>query len=224
MQAIHRIRSELLRQRTAKANQIRGLLTEYGLVVGKQVVTLRRALPELLEDAENGLSFDFRALLEDLRQDLIRLDKRVAEMDKKVHALAHSETAAIRLQGIPGIGPVIATALLCAVGDGKQFKRGRDMAAWLGLTPRQHSSGGKDRLLGMSKRGDTYLRTLLIQGAKSALNVIENKTDPRSLWLKTLCCRRHKNIAVVALANKNARIAWALLRNETDYLPESKPA
>ena len=170
-QAIHRIRSGLLRQRTAKANQIRGLLTEYGLVVGKQVATLRRALPGLLEDAENGLSFDFRALLEDLRQDLIRLDKRVAEMDKKVHALAHSETAAIRLQGIPGIGPVIATALLCAVGDGRQFKRGRDMAAWLGLTPRQHSSGGKDRLLGMSKRGDTYLRTLLIQGAKSALNV-----------------------------------------------------
>mgnify|MGYP003394199992 FL=1 len=224
LQAIHRIRSELLRQRTAKANQIRGLLTEYGLVVGKQVATLRRALPELLEDAENGLSFDFRALLEDLRQDLIRLDKRVAEMDKKVHALAHSEIAAIRLQGIPGIGPVIATALLCAVGDGKQFKRGRDMAAWLGLTPRQHSSGGKDRLLGMSKRGDTYLRTLLIQGAKSALNVIGNKTDPRSLWLKTLCCRRHKNIAVVALANKNARIAWALLRNGTDYLPEGKPA
>lgn len=224
LRAIHRIRSELLRQRTAKANQIGGLLTEYGLVVGKQVATLRRALPGLLEDAENGLSFGFRALLEDLRQDLVRLDKRVVETDKKVHALAHSETAAIRLQGIPGIGPVIATALLCAVGDGKQFKRGRDMAAWLGLTPRQHSSGGKDRLLGISKRGDTYLRTLLIQGAKSALNVIGNKTDPRSLWLKALCCRRHKNIAVVALANKNARIAWALLRNETDYLPAGKPA
>jgi transposase len=98
------------------------------------------------------------------------------------------------------------------------------MAAWLGLTPGQHSSGGKDRLLGISKRGDTHLRTLLIQGAKSALNAAEKKTDPRSLWLKSLCSKRHKNIAVVALANKNARIAWALLSNETDYLPESKPA
>ena len=224
LQAIHRIRTELVRQRTAKANQIRGLLSEYGLVVGRQVATLRRSLPELLEDVGNGLSFDFRALLEDLRQDLLRLDKRVAEMDKKVLGLANSHPAAKRLQCIPGIGPVIATALLCSVGDGKQFKRGRDMAAWLGLTPRQHSSGGKDRLLGMSKRGDTYLRTLLIQGAKSALKVVGKKTDPRSLWLKSLCCRRHKNVAAVALGNKNARIAWALLSKETDYLPEGKPA
>jgi transposase len=224
LQAIHRIRSELVRQRTAKVNQIRGFLAEYGLVVGRQVVTLRRALPELLEDAENGLSFDFRALLEDLRQDLIRLDERVAEMDKKVHTLADSMPAAKLLQSIPGIGPISATAIVCAVGDGKQFKRGRDLAAWLGLTPRQQSSGGKDRLLGISKRGDTYLRTLLIQGAKSVLKVVDKKTDPRSLWLQNLCARKHKNIAAVALANKNARIAWALLSNETSYLPEGKPA
>jgi transposase len=224
LQAIHRIRSELVRQRTAKVNQIRGFLAEYGLVVGRQVATLRRALPELLEDAENGLSFDFRALLEDLRQDLIRLDERVSEMDKKIHTLAHSMPAAKLLQSIPGIGPMIATAIVCAVGDGKQFKRGRDLAAWLGLTPRQQSSGGKDRLLGISKRGDTYLRTLLNQGAKSVLKVVDKKTDPRSLWLQNLCARKHKNIAAVALANKNARIAWALLSNETSYLPEGKPA
>ena len=224
LQAIHRIRSELVRQRTAKVNQIRGFLAEYGLVVGRQVATLRRALPELLEDAENGLSFDFRALLEDLRQNLIRLDERVAEMDKKVHTLADSMPATKLLQSIPGIGPISATAIVCAVGDGKQFKRGRDLAAWLGLTPRQQSSGGKDRLLGISKRGDTYLRTLLIQGAKSVLKVVDKKTDPRSLWLQNLCARKHKNIAAVALANKNARIAWALLSNETSYLPEGKPA
>jgi transposase len=224
LQAIHRIRSELVRQRTAKVNQIRGFLAEYGLVVGRQVATLRRALPELLEDAENGLSFDFRGLLEDLRQDLIRLDERVSEMDKKIHTLAHSMPAAKLLQSIPGIGPMIATAIVCAVGDGKQFKRGRDLAAWLGLTPRQQSSGGKDRLMGISKRGDTYLRTLLIQGAKSVLKVVDKKTDPRSLWLQNLCARKHKNIAAVALANKNARIAWALLSNETSYLPEGKPA
>jgi transposase len=224
LQAIHRIRSELVRQRTAKVNQIRGLLAEYGLVVGRHVQTLRRALPDLLEDAGNGLSFDFRALLDDLRKDFVHFDERVAEMDKKVHALAHSEPAAKRLLSIPGIGPISATAIFCAVGDGKQFKRGRDMAAWLGLTPKQHSSGGKDRLLGMSKRGDTYLRTLLIQGARSVLKVIDKKTDPRSQWLQNLCGRRHKNVAAVALANKNARIAWALLNNETNYLPEGKPA
>jgi transposase len=130
-----------------------------------------------------------------------------------------SEPAAKRLQGIPGISPTIATAALCAVGDGKQFKRGRDMAAWPPLTPRQHSSGGKDRLLGMGKRGDTYLRALLVQGAKSVFDVAGKNTDPRSLWLKTLCGRRHKNMAVVALANKNAKVAWALLSNETDCLP-----
>lgn len=224
LQAIHRIRSELVRQRTAKANQIRGLLAEYGIVVGRQVATLRRALPELLENAENGLSFDFRALLDDLRQDLIRLDEREEEMSQKIHTLANSIPAAKRLQSIPGIGPISATAIVCAVGDGKQFKRGRDLAAWLGLTPRQQSSGGKDRLLGISKRGDSYLRTLLIQGAKSVLKVVDKKTDPRSLWLQNLCARKHKNIAAVALANKNARIAWALLSNETSYLPEGKPA
>jgi transposase len=224
LQAIHRIRSELVRQRTAKANQIRGLLAEYGIVVGRQVATLRRALPEVLENAENGLSFDFRALLDDLRQDLIRLDEREEEMSQKIHTLANSIPAAKRLQSIPGIGPISATAIVCAVGDGKQFKRGRGLAAWLGLTPRQQSSGGKDRLLGISKRGDSYLRTLLIQGAKSVLKVVDKKTDPRSLWLQNLCARKHKNIAAVALANKNARIAWALLSNETSYLPEGKPA
>ena len=224
LQAIHRIRSELVRQRTAKVNQIRGLLAEYGLVVGRQVATLRRALPELLENTENGLSFDFRALLDDLQQDLIRLDEREGEMSQKIHTLANSIPAAKRLQSIPGIGPMSATAIVCAVGDGKQFKRGRDLAAWLGLTPKQQSSGGKDRLLGISKRGDSYLRTLLIQGAKSVLKVVGNKTDPRSLWLQNLCTRRYKNTVAVALANKNARIAWALLSNETSYLPEGKPA
>lgn len=180
LQAVHRIRSELVRQRTAKVNQVRGLLAEYGVVVGRRVETLRRALPGLLGDAGNGLSVDFRVLLEAMGQDLIYLDKRVAAMDKQLHALANSDLAAKRLQAIPGIGPVTATALVCAVGDGKLFKRGRDLAAWLGLTPKQHSSGGKDKLLGISKRGDTYLRTLLIHGARSVLKVAGNKDDPRA--------------------------------------------
>ena len=224
IQAIHRIRSELIHQRTAKVNQIRGLLGEYGLVVGRRVDVLRTALPLLLEDAENGLTIDFRVLLEGLQQDLIKLDERVDELDKKIKLLANSNTEAKRLLQIPGIGPMTATALVCAIGDGKQFKRGRDLAAWLGLTPRQHSSGGKDRLLGISKRGDAYLRTLLIHGARSVLRVSGEKDDPRSRWLQSLCSRRNKNIASVALANKNARIVWALLTKKTDFLPEGRPA
>ena len=224
IQAIHRIRSEQVKQRTAKVNQIRGLLAEYGIVVGRRVDVLRNALPQLLEEAENGLTADFRVLLDGLRQDLITLDERVDDLDKKIKTLANNNPDAKRLQQIPGIGPMIATALICAIGDGKQFKRGRDMATWLGLTPRQHSSGGKERLLGISKRGDTYLRTLLIHGARSALKVAGKKDDPRSRWLQNLSSRRNKNIATVALANKNARIAWALLSKETDYLPEGEPA
>lgn len=216
IQAIHRIRSELVQQRTAKVNQIRGLLAEYGIVVGRRVDVLRNALPQLLEDAENGLTADFRVLLDGLKQDLVTLDERVDDLDMKIKTLATSNPAAKRLQQIPGIGPIIATALICAIGEGKQFQRGRDMAAWLGLTPRQHSSGGKDRLLGISKRGDAYLRTLLIHGARSVLKVAGKKDDPRSRWLQNLCSRRNKNIAAVALDNKNARIAWALLSKETD--------
>jgi len=224
IQSVHRIRTELVQKRTAKVNQIRGLLAEYGLTVERRIEKLRKALLLILENAENGLSFEFRVLLQELQQDLIGLDNRVGEMDKKIHLLASSNATAKRLQQIPGIGPITATALVCSIGDGKQFKRGRDLAAWLGLTPRQHSSGGKDRLLGISKRGDTYLRTLLIHGARAVLKVSDNKEDPRSRWLQNLCNRRNKNIAVVALANKNARIVWALLTKEIDFLPEGKPA
>ena len=185
---------------------------------------LQNALPLLLEDAENGLTTDFRVLLEGLQQDLATLNERVDDLDKTIKTLSSNNADAKRLQQIPGIGPITATALVCAIGDGKQFKRGRDMAAWLGLTPRQHSSGGKDRLLGISKRGDAYLRTLLIHGARAVLKVAGKKADPHSRWLQNLCNRRNKNIAAVALANKNARIAWALLSKKTDFLPEGEPA
>lgn len=219
MQAVHRIRSELVKQRTAKANQIRGLLAEYGIVMAQRVDRLRQAIPEILEDAENGLTAPLRRLLKGLQDDFVQLDGRVAELDQEIQRQATKNAAAKRLQQIPGIGPITATALVSAIGDGSQFRRGRDMAAWVGLTPRQHSSGGKDRLLGISKRGDAYLRTLLIHGARSVLRAATNKDDPRSRWLKSLSARRHKNIAAVALANKNVRIAWALLTKEQDYQP-----
>lgn len=217
IQAVHRIRSELVKQRTAKGNQIRGLLAEYGVVVNKRIDVLRNALPSLIEDTENGLSADFRILLEELRQDLIALDERVLVLTGKINVLAKANEDALRLQQIPGVGPMTATAIISAIGDGKQFKCGRDLAAWLGLTPRQHSSGGKERLLGISKRGDAYLRTLLIHGARAVLRVSETKTDSLNCWLKNLCGRRNKNIAAVALANKNARIIWAILTKKTDY-------
>lgn len=219
LQATHRVRSQLVSQRTEKVNQIRGLLAEYGLIVGKRIESLRQALPDLLEDAENQLSSQFRVLLAGLWQDLKGLDERVKTLDQMIQQQANSDPRAKRLLQIPGIGPITATALVSSVGDGQQFKRGRDMAAWLGLTPDQHSSGGKERLLGISKRGDAYLRTLLIHGARAVLRMAGRKDDPRSRWLLKLSERRNKNIAAVALANKNARIAWALLAKKMDYQP-----
>ncbi|WP_432723079.1 IS110 family transposase [Jeongeupia wiesaeckerbachi] len=217
IQAVHRIRSELVHQRTAKANQIRGLLAERGLVVAQRIEQLCRALPRLYDDQTNGLSCRFRRLLGGLWQDLHELDGRIKELDREISLIAQSNPAAQRLQGIPGIGPISATALVAAIGDGRQFKCGRDLAAWLGLVPRQHSSGGKERLLGICKRGDAYLRTLLIHGARAVLRQIGAKMDGRSQWLRSLTARRPANVAAVALANKNARIAWALLTKEEDY-------
>lgn len=224
IQAVHRIRSELIGQRTAKGNQIRGLVAEYGLVAPQQINHLRAAIPQWLEDAENGLSVLFRRLLMGLWGDLKRLDERITEMDKEIALIANNDPVAKRLQQLRGVGPMVATALLAAVGDGQQFKNGRAMAASLGLTPRQHSSGGKDRLLGISKRGDAYLRSLLIHGARSALYAARGKEDRLSQWVTSIATRRHPNVAAAAFANKTARIAWAMLRHEADYHPEQAVA
>lgn len=216
---MHRIRSELVSQRTAKGNQIRGLVAEYGLVAPQQIHHLRAAVPDWLEDAENGLSDRFRRMLNGLWGDLRKLDDRVREMDKEIELIANNDRVAKRLQQLRGVGPMVATALLAAVGDGKAFSNGRQMSASLGLTPRQHSSGGKDRLLGISKRGDATLRSLLIHGARSAIYAARGKEDRLSLWVNNIASRRHANVAAVAFANKTARIAWAMLRNEMDYDP-----
>ena len=217
LQAVHRIRGELVKSRTAKVNQIRGLLAEYGEIVPARIESIRRAIPALQEDTTNGLTPLFRRLLEGLRLDLVELDRRVGELDQEIAVAAQEDPVARRLQTVPGIGPITATALVAAVGDGRQFKRGLDLAAWLGLTPGQHSSGGKDHLLGISKRGDSYLRTLLIHGSRAVLRAVGNKSDPRSRWLAGVAARRHKNVAAVALANKNARIVWALLTRGGNY-------
>lgn len=218
MQAQHRVRTLLVRQRTAKANEIRGLLSEYGIVVGQGIERLRRALALLVQSPEHGLSDALRIVLMGLQEDLIYLDDRVGQLDERIERLAKEDAMTRRLQQIPGIGPITATALVASVGDARQFRRARDMAAWLGLVPRQHSSAGKQVLLGISKRGDTYLRTLLIHGARSVARVAARKNDARGRWIDAISKRRNANIATVALANKNARIAWALMSRHTDYV------
>lgn len=217
IQALHRIRQGLVRQRTALVNQIRGLLSEYGIVISLRVESLRNAIPYILEDAENRLTANFRLLLKGLQEDLTHLDKRIGSQDQAIKRVALEHEGAKRLQQLRGIGPITATALIAAIGDGRQFARGRDAAAWCGLVPGQHSSGGKSKLLGISKRGDTYLRTLLIHGARAVLKTAQNKDDRLSQWLQSLCSRRNKNIAAVALANKTMRMAWALLVSGKDY-------
>jgi transposase len=220
LQAVHRVRSSLIRERTAKANQLRGLVYEYGLVAPREISSLRRALPAWLEDAENGLTVRFRALLAGLYSDLQRLDERVRELDREIATIAREHEPIARLQQLTGIGPLTASALYALVGDARQYRNGRELAVALGLTPRQHSSGGKEKLLGISKRGDKYVRTLLIHGARSALRVAPNKTDRLSCWAVALAERSHPNVATAALANKLARIAWAMLRHGTNYEAE----
>jgi transposase len=218
-QAAHRIREELVGQRTAKANQIRGLVGEYGIVAPKGIQQLRRALPDWLEDAENALTVNFRSLLADLAEDLRYLDDRIALLDEQIAQRVKEDPVARRLLALRGIGPLTASALAGALGNAQAFNKGRDFAVSLGLTPRQHSTGGKDRLLGISKRGDAYLRKLLVHGARSVLLHAKDRDDALSQWLKALIARKHPNVVVVALANKTARVAWAIVHNATDYDP-----
>ncbi len=217
IQSLHRARELAMSHRNAQANQLRGLLLEYGLVVPQGIGKLRKRLPEILEDAENGLSDATRSLLAALGDELVRLDARVGEFDRQIKALSQGHEVCRRLMSIPGIGPLIATALLAAVGDASVFKSGREMAAWLGIVPRQRTTGGRAVLLGISKRGDTYLRTLLIHGARAVLRVAHKRDDKRSRWVVALQGRRGPNVAAVALANKNVRTAWALLTRGTTF-------
>jgi transposase len=188
-------------------------------VAPQQIQALRKAIPQWLEDGDNGLTGRFRRILNGLWGDLKVLDDRIGELDREIKSMALNIPVAVRLQTLRGVGPMIATALIAAVGDGQQFANGRQMAASLGLTPRQHSSGNKERLLGISKRGDSYLRSLLVHGARSAVYAARNKEDRLSQWVTRLAARRHTNVVAVALANKTVRMAWALLRNGTEYEP-----
>lgn len=220
LQAMHRIRDTLMRHRKAKANQIRGLVAEYGIVAPKTIVPLRKAIPDWLEDAENGLSDNFRALLFGLWEDFQQLEQRVKGIDRQIEAVSNTNADAKRLKQLRGVGPLVSTALVAQFGDGRQFTRGRQAAASIGVTPRHAGTGGKNQIYGITKRGDPYLRSILIHGARAVVSQAKQRDDTLSRWLTDLADRTHTNVAAVALANKTTRMAWAMLRNGTDYDPE----
>lgn len=214
--SVHRARQGFVKARTAQANQMRGLLSEFGIVMPQGIHSIAKRMPDILEDAENGLPGTMRRLLERLNKHLKELDRQVEELEQQIVQWHKESELSRKLEAIPGIGPITASAIVATVGEASEFKNGRQLAAWMGLVPRQHSSGGKQNLLGISKRGDTYLRTLLIHGARAVIRFAEHKAAPES-WLRKLLARRNKNVAAVALANKNARIIWALLAKGTTF-------
>lgn len=217
LQTIHRVRQRLVGRRTALINQLRAILLERGITVPQRRRVLERQLPDILADEGNGLSPRIRLLIEDIRTEWRELDTRIKALDDELMATAKTVDTCRRLCEIPGIGALNATALMAAVSNGAAFGKGRDMAAWLGLTPREHSTGGKQRLLGISKRGNTYVRTLLIHGARAALPFLAARQDALGDWLRRLLVRAHRNVVIVALANKLARIAWAVLSGTQPY-------
>jgi len=217
IQAVHRVRSRLIQERVALTNQIRGLLAEYGIVISQGIHHLRKLLPEILEDAENELSHSGRQLFVELYEEIAEKDKRIKRYDVKIEAIFKSNKNCQKISKVEGIGPIIATAIVAVIGDPSVFKNGRHFSAFLGLVPRQSSSGGKERLLGISKRGNTYLRSLLIHGGRSVVRAVGSKKDRRSQWIRELTERRGANRAAVGVANKNARIIWTLLAKNGVY-------
>ncbi|KVQ37956.1 transposase [Burkholderia cepacia] len=217
IQAAHRMRAILLRQRTALINQMRGLLGERGLAIARSAEAFKRAMPQLLSTSADELTSFCQTLLTELLQHLKAIEERIRLIEASIQSFMRQSSLCKKIAAIPGIGPITATAIVAAVGDARQFRNGRHLAAWLGLVPRQYSSGGKPRLQGISRRGDTYLRTLLIHGARAVLRYVKAKTDPQSLWLQELIARRGYNCTAVALANKNARIVQALLSGDEPY-------
>jgi transposase len=218
--ALHRARQGFVKARTAQANQIRGLLAEYGITIPKGISNIPGRVGGIIRDESNGLPEPFRHLLARLFEHFKNLDQQVGEVERDIKRWHRNNPLSSKLAEVRGVGPLTASAMVAQFGNGKAFASGRQVSASLGIVPRQHSSGGKQVLLGISKRGDRYLRTLLIHGARSVVRTIGTKArlnDPQDIWLAKIMARRGKNVAVVALANKNARILWALLAHERHY-------
>lgn len=214
---LHRQREQWIKRRTALGNHIRGTLMQYGIVFGKQLARLREGLVDLLSAQGIGLSAVAREVYRQEYEELRDLDAKLAALEVKLEELARLDARCALLMGIPGVGPMTATAVVAQLGDASQFLKGRQMAAYLGLVPGQRSSGGKEILTGISKRGNRYLRTLLVHGARAAVRTAGRKSDRRSRWVQALGGRQHANVTAVALANRNARTMWALLQTGECY-------
>jgi transposase len=217
LQALHRVRDRWVARRTAVMNQMRGFLMERGITIRKGPSHLSSQLQGMLEDADTPLSGRLRLLILELKHEWDELETRIEAANAELQQIAKQDDACCRLMEIPGFGPLVSTALVAAIGNGITFRKGRDLSAWLGLVPRQHSTGGKTRLLGISKRGNEYLRRMFLHGARSVVAQMGRNRSALGLWLADLSGRSHRNIAVVALANKMARTAWAILTNGTSY-------
>lgn len=220
--SLHRIRERLIKQRTALGNEIRGLLHEYGIVIRQGFTYLRKSLAELSDPIDSQLTPTIKRLIISLYEELNELQQRIIKYEKQIDGIYHQDERCQRLGSIPGVGKIIATAMVASIGNARFFENGRQLAAWIGLVPAQRSTGGKPILLGISKRGDQYLRTLLIHGARSVLNYLKRRQikTRQDQWLEELSARRGKNRATVALANKTARIIWVVLTKNQTYQPQ----
>lgn len=220
IQLCHRIRERLVSQRTGLSNQIRGLLAEYGVIFPVGFSQLRKQIPLILEEAENGLSAMARTCFSALYDEFVALDNRLKKATQVIEQSSQSNPGCQRLMSIPGVGPMVATAVFAVMGNPNEYRNGREFAAFLGLVPRQYSSGGKSTLQGISKRGDKHTRTLLVQGAQAALLRMPKHDTPLSRWGCKLKERRGHNVAIVAIANKLARICWAVAASKGEYSPQ----
>lgn len=220
LQSLHRVRELLMKERTALVNQARGLLAEYGLVIPKGLAVFRRRIPQVLEDAENGLTVGFRELLAEMNERIGLFSERIAHYNRRVKVVARADERCRRLLKIEGLGPMSTTALVAAVGNAREFDSGRQLSACIGTAPAHTGTGGKNVVVGLKKnRGNRYVRTLLIHGARSVVRHAKGKTDARSRWINGIVARSGPNAAAVAVANKNVRIAWALLTRSEHYRP-----
>jgi transposase len=223
LQALHRVRDRLIARRTSVINQLRAFLLERGLVFAKSPARLRERMPEILENAEEDLTARMRKLLAQLWNEWKDLEQRVVDLNQEVELIASSDAACTRLRQIPGIGPLVATAIVAAIGNGAAFRKGREFAAWMGLVPKPYSTGGRAKLAGISKRGNRYLRKIFIHGARAV--VLRSKRDRVAMgeWMTTLEARAPRNVLIVATANKLARIAWAVLSSGQGYRAVQEP-
>jgi transposase len=219
LQAIHRVRDRLISRRTAVINQLRAFLLERGMVFAQKPAKLKPAMADILENAEADLTPLMRNLIDTLWGEWKLVEQQIEELNDELERISASDAGCTRIRQIPGIGPVVATAIIAAIGNEAAFRKGREFAAWLGIVPRQYSTGGKAKLLGISKPGNVYLRKILIHGARAAVLRIKRDRAPIEAWLDALDARASKNVVVVAMANKLARIAWAVLSRGDEYRP-----